>query len=127
MIDAVRNGWDQINAMTGGRLQEFVNFFTGLPGRFFEIGRNILQGLLDELASMWGSIMGYAQSLADNVLSTVRGALDIFSPSRKMHRLGRYTAQGFALGIKSQIPSVVAASDRMAKASMRQVSRLSVA
>jgi tape measure domain-containing protein len=86
--------WDRITAL-------FVNAHVML----FQAGANLLQGLIDGFMSRWLQLKNAITSVAQSVVSTVTGVLQIQSPSRVMRQLGEYTAEGFTLGVQSAGPA----------------------
>lgn len=65
------------------------------------IGKNIVQGLINGISGMVGSVKKKAKEIADSVKNTIKSALDIHSPSRDTKKLGVYAGQGLAIGIAS--------------------------
>lgn len=59
----------------------------------------MMQGLVNGINAMRGSVMAAAQSIAAAAASAVNSALKIHSPSRLMVESGEYTGQGLAKGI----------------------------
>jgi phage-related protein len=85
-----------------------MSFFRGI--NLHEIGRNIIQGLVNGISSMAGAVIEKARSIANSIVNTIKSALDIHSPSRKTHELGQHTGEGLARGIENK-------EDRVKKAS----------
>lgn len=83
-----------------------IGELAGLPDRFFAIGAQVMSGFAGGLTSGIANVLGIAQGIADSVTSTIKGALDIRSPSRVMAKLGRNTVQGFIEGIEVEIPNL---------------------
>ncbi|MCW6683031.1 hypothetical protein NHG29_09080 [Aerococcaceae bacterium NML160702] len=91
-----------------------TSFLEGID--LFEIGTNIIQGLMDGITSM-------AQGVVDSVGGVVGGAIDwaknllgIHSPSRVFKEIGQFTGEGLVQGIDNQITDIEDASARMAEA-----------
>jgi phage-related minor tail protein len=88
----------------------------------YEIGRNIIQGLISGISSMASALWEKAKAIADMVKNTIRDALDINSPSRVMRdEVGKWIPIGLAEGISKNIDAVVSATNRMAKATIPTV------
>lgn len=71
-----------------------------------EIGKNIMDGLIDGIKSKIASIKDTISSVASTVTGGVKRALRISSPSKVMEEMGEYTGEGFAIGIKNSIKEV---------------------
>ena len=78
------------------------------------IGTNMAAGMARGIAAGAGSVMGAAKSLAEKASATIKGALDIHSPSRVTHKLGKHTGQGFANGISSKRKTVRKSASQLA-------------
>lgn len=72
----------------------------------YSCGVNIMQGLNNGLASMRGTIIATAQSIANSVKSTINSALDIHSPSRVLEESGEFSGEGFANGLLKLVNKV---------------------
>jgi TP901 family phage tail tape measure protein len=98
------------------RAQQFLSSIN-----LYEIGRDIIQGLINGISSMAGALWEKAKSIADSIKNTIRDALDINSPSRVMFDLGKWVPIGLAEGIDKNISAVIAAVKRMAQATIPAV------
>lgn len=88
---------------------------TGVTDTFKEIslydcGTNAMQGFVDGISAMRGSVMAVANEIANSVKTTVNSALDIHSPSRVLEASGEFTGEGFVNGISNMINRVRAAA-----------------
>ena len=93
-----------------------------------EIGRNIIQGLINGISSMSSALWEKVKSIADSVKNALRDALDINSPSRVMRDdIGKWIPLGLAEGIERNINAVVSATNRMARATVPNVAGYSSA
>jgi TP901 family phage tail tape measure protein len=90
----------------------------------YEIGRNIIQGLIDGISSMASALWEKAKSIADSIKNTIRDALDIHSPSRVMMEIGKWIPVGLAEGIDRNIRAVMSSTNRMAQAAIPSVPKL---
>ncbi|MGL5765162.1 MAG: phage tail tape measure protein [Sarcina sp.] len=73
--------------------------FTALPSQMRAIGIQIGNGLANGIASSGARAVAQARSIANQVASTMRGALDIHSPSRVTTEIGEYTGEGLIVGL----------------------------
>ena len=72
----------------------------------YSCGVNIMHGLNNGLASMSGTIIATAQSIANSVKATINSALDIHSPSRVLEESGEFSGEGFANGLLNLVNKV---------------------
>lgn len=99
----ITNIWNNIKSYLSS-----INLFT--------IGKNIIQGLVNGIKSMAGSVLSVAKGIADKVKSTIKSALNIHSPSRVTHELGEFTSIGFANGITAKTKNVTKSAKAVANA-----------
>lgn len=72
----------------------------------FDIGKNIISGLINGIKSMVGNVASAIGGIASTVTGGVKSALGIKSPSKVMMGLGEDTGEGFAVGLANSMKSV---------------------
>lgn len=97
LMDGVRGVIDSVKGV-------FENF------NLFEIGKNIIQGLIDGIKNMIGSITQVASDLVNGIKNKFLSLLGIKSPSRWMRDfVGKMIPQGIAVGVKADTSKAVLA------------------
>lgn len=76
-------------------------------------GKNICFGLEEGTKEYSNKLKTTKNQLAESYLKQAKDTLGIHSPSREMKKIGRYTAQGFLIGVNSQNKSVSKTMRRM--------------
>ncbi|MEU7074741.1 hypothetical protein AB0B30_32460 [Streptomyces narbonensis] len=101
-----------------GRIRELpgavAGAFSALAGDMYALGANAVGGFISGLTSGIGEVLSAARAIANSVTSTIAGALDIRSPSRKTRKQGRDTGKGLALGLKDSTSTVKKAAEDLA-------------
>lgn len=119
--------WDEIKGFTlstfsaiGGFITDTWNNITGfLSGiNLFEIGKNIIQGMIDGIKNMASAVWDTVKGIAEGVTSSIKTALAIKSPSRVMMEVGYFTGEGLAQGISGSAKNVSAVSSNLANATL---------
>lgn len=77
--------------------------FSGVYDKFYEEGKNLVQGYMDGAGSLSDKLFKSVEGLAGLSLSTLKKTQDSHSPSRKARKLGRYFGEGYRLGIEDEI------------------------
>lgn len=125
-VTAIFSGaWNAIRGVVQSGVSSVLGFISSIPGAiggFFanagswllNAGRNIVMGLYNGIRGMWDWMVGTVKNMVGGLVSTVTGMLGIHSPSRVFMRIGGYTAEGMALGIKHGTSDVVRQAERMA-------------
>ncbi len=84
-------------------------------------GIAVVDGIVDGIKSGIGKIGEAARSIGHTIKAGVEGFLGIRSPSVEMHKLGAFTALGFAGGIAANTNHVETAADGMSTAAVAPV------
>lgn len=123
-LDGLKADFDaKVKEIRYGTTNQFNAMKSDLPN----IGKQAMQGLLDGLASMQGSVQAKAKSIADSVRTTMQKALDIHSPSREMAWIGEMAGQGLVQGMANMLSNVQNQARAMAEAVQPSFSQASVA
>ena len=81
------------------KIKEFVNsiigFFTTLPSKLFNIGKDMLMGLVNGIKNVKNMAINSVKNLGKNILSGIRGVLGIHSPSKEFALIGKYSVVGY--------------------------------
>ena len=84
-----------------------VNGLESLPHRVFEIGENIVKGIVDGISSMTKWLEDKIRSFAQGVTDGIKHAFGIHSPSRLMRdEVGKYLAEGIGVGFEDEMGNV---------------------
>lgn len=68
----------------------------------FEIGANVIQGLIDGILSLGGGVIDAVSTIGQSILDGFTSFLGIHSPSTVMYDQGVYTIQGLVNGMNAQ-------------------------
>jgi phage-related protein len=94
---------------------QVMNVLASLPGRLVQYGRDIVQGLINGVRSMAGTLLSAIESLIPGpIRSVVSAALGIFSPSTVFHGYGVNIVQGLINGVASMQPHLRSAIGELA-------------
>jgi tape measure domain-containing protein len=88
-------------------------FFTSLPGMLKEIGRNIIQGLVNGIRGSLGAVMSAAKGIVDQIPGPIKKALGIHSPSRVMAQIGKWITEGLVKGMLAGSKKVASTSKKL--------------
>ena len=91
-----------------------ISFVSGI--NLWEIGANMIRGLVDGMLSMLDSAMETAKNIGSGIANTLKNFFQINSPSKLMFSYGGYIGQGLDLGMQSETSNLKATGQNMAKA-----------
>jgi TP901 family phage tail tape measure protein len=96
-----------------GIVNNVIGFFKSLPGKLFDIGKDLVQGLWDGIKSMGKWISDKVSDFVGGIVSGVKGVLGISSPSRIFMGIGENITTGLARGISGAQAVVDSAMTRL--------------
>ena len=112
--------WNNIINGVGGFIGNLLGFFNDLPGKImgalsgaaswlFNIGKDIINGLIDGIGSMMGAIGNAILSLIPGpIVGVFKSALGIASPSKVFRGFGKNIVEGLILGTEDKTPDLTA-------------------
>lgn len=117
--------WDSIKGIAEDIWHNIEDFFSNID--LYEIGKDIIQGLIDGIGSMAGAVADKVASIAKSIPNGVKDFLGIHSPSRLMRDdVGRWIPEGMAVGIERNIGVVTKSASAMSQAAIPSVSSMSM-
>ena len=91
-------------------LVDAYNFISGLVGQFYDIGAQIVNGIISGVEGAAGSLFSSLGNLASGALDAAKNAIGIHSPSRAFaDEVGGPISEGIAVGIMASAHHVNAA------------------
>lgn len=120
--DAVRTGTDlvlrfflqivpRVMAAVAELPPRFFSFWMGLTDRMYNIGQDIVKGLIRGITSYVGQAVEATKRAVGNIIDGAKDALGIRSPSKVFADMGRQSVAGYVKGVQdmaSQVRSTVA-------------------
>lgn len=106
-----------------GIKQSIVNIWNGARNflssiNLFQIGKDIMQGLLNGIANMATAVWNKAKEIANGVGDTIKKALRISSPSKITTQLGKWTGIGMVDGLDDTKDMISRKANELATASV---------
>jgi hypothetical protein len=106
-----------------------ISVFASIPRRIlsalgnlgsllYNAGQQVIQGLINGISSMFGSLGSIVSSIGSGILGGVKSMLGIGSPSRVMRQQGIWIGEGLALGLEDSVARVQRGARRIAAATM---------
>lgn len=107
IVSFAQGAWNNLMSFLGGIPGAIMNVFAGVGNWLWDVGRDLIQGLLDGVASLAGTIgRFFLNLLPDWIVGPFKAALGIHSPSRVFREYGRNTVQGYLEGIEELQPTI---------------------
>lgn len=94
-----KGAWESIKKIGENIMGNIVKFFKDID--LAQIGKDIINGLVNGIGSMVGAVKKKVEELASNIPEWAKKILGIHSPSRVMAQIGVWTGEGLAKGLSS--------------------------
>lgn len=115
IVDGAAQAWEDFKQAITDAVNRAKEIFDDLKNiNLFEIGKNIINGLIDGIMDKWNELGKTVKGIADGITGWITGKLDIRSPSHVMAKLGMFTSQGLAEGMLDGARYVDRASSQIA-------------
>ena len=96
----ISNAWNGTINWVKDAANGMLDFFRELPGKMLDIGKNIIDGLLNGLKNAWGAVVGWITDKANWIKDKFKSILGIHSPSREFMKIGMYVDEGLVKGLE---------------------------
>ena len=80
-------------------IENVVGFFRGLGSTFYNIGKDLIMGIINGIGGMIGSAINKVKELAGKITSSIKNFLGINSPSKVFMSIGSGITEGLIKGI----------------------------
>ncbi|MEH7119080.1 phage tail tape measure protein [Neobacillus vireti] len=114
-----KGAWNTIKSTAKTIMDNIIGYFKGID--LVQVGRNIIQGLVNGISGMIGTVKSKVAEIAALIPDGVKKFLGIHSPSRVMMEIGGFTGEGFQIGMADQLTKIQATSRDMANAAVPNV------
>ncbi|WP_298648899.1 hypothetical protein [uncultured Granulicatella sp.] len=111
IVKAVSDFFGQIPETISKIWDKVTTFLSGI--NLYDIGKNIIQGLIKGISSMAGSVVSAIGDVVGGAINWAKNLLGIHSPSRVFKEIGKFTGEGLAIGINNEADNVAKASENM--------------
>lgn len=111
-----QGAWSNIKQTAINIWNSIESFFRNI--NLFEIGKNIIQGLIKGINSMWENVKKTAAGIADLIPDWLKKKLGIHSPSRVMAKVSKWIPAGVATGIYNSLHYIKKSAEAMSRAAI---------
>jgi hypothetical protein len=95
------------------KVAEFAGKLFDFATSLYDVGKAIVQGLIQGISDMAGALWAKVTGLADGIKAKFRDALSISSPSKVFEQYGKFTGQGFESGLEKSAPDAGGVAEAM--------------
>lgn len=104
IVNSAENAWTNLKNGVSKAINRVKEIFDSLREiDLFEIGKNIIDGLINGVVEKWNALKKTIKGIAGSIKDSIKGALGIHSPSRWMRDMvGKNIVQGIIVGIDKE-------------------------
>lgn len=114
LFSSARNIMHSIRTTIVDVWNKIKDFLKGI--NLYQIGRDIIKGLINGVGSMASDLYNKAKNLANGAIDSIKKTLGIASPSKVMIEIGEWTGEGFEEGLNQSIKGVLQQARALAQA-----------
>lgn len=107
IVNFVRDRFNDFYRYVVDPVRNAFNTVVALANQFFNVGRDIIQGIVNGIKNNAGQVVETIKRIAADSLNAVKSFFGIKSPSKVMAEVGKNLMYGMANGISSAAGSVV--------------------
>ena len=110
--NAVVNTWNAVTTFLHDIPGKIIAIFAGAGTWLFNIGKAIIQGLLNGLTSAFKAVTSFVHDIPGHIMDGLKGLFGITSPSKEMAKIGANVMAGLAQGIDSASSKAITSAMR---------------
>jgi phage-related protein len=99
LIDGIKAKWPAVKTAVSNTIDRAKEAMANMGSKLLQAGKDLIQGFINGIASKAAAVATKAQEVASGAVNAVLDFLGINSPSRVFKEIGRYTAEGMAVGL----------------------------
>lgn len=99
LINGIKAKWPAVKTAVSNTINKAKEAMANMGSKLLQAGKDLIQGFINGIASKAAAVASKAKEIASNAVTAVTNFLGINSPSRVFKEIGRYTAEGMAVGL----------------------------
>jgi tape measure domain-containing protein len=99
LVDGIKAKWPAVKEAVSSAIDKAKGALANAGSKLVQAGKDLIQGFINGIASKAYAVASKAKEIASNAVTAVTNFLGINSPSRVFMEIGKYTAQGMAVGL----------------------------
>ena len=121
LASGIRSGAGQAASAVRSCVSSAVSAARGAAGQFISAGRSMIQGLISGIKSAASSVASAARSVVQGAINAAKSALKINSPSKVFIEIGKFTGEGFVVGMDRTAGAVANSAASLADSAISNV------
>ena len=102
----------------GDKLKEGIAFIKTTAKDWFQVGRDIIQGLIDGVTAKAKAVIDKVRNLGSEAVAAMKRVLDMRSPSKVFMVIGEQIGEGMEIGMIRKVKDIHAAAQKLGAAAV---------
>lgn len=101
------NGASEAKNKVSNMIDDIKSFFKSLPGNLKQAGIDTINGFINGVLGMAGTLKSKIEKfVSDNIPKPIKDVLGIASPSKLLKQYGKWSMEGYAIGVDNEAGTV---------------------
>ena len=114
LVDGIKSKWTEAKSAVSGAIDKAKEGASKCGTALIQAGKDLIAGLKKGIEQKAREIADAARSVVQKAIDAAKKALKINSPSRVFMEIGRFTDEGFVIGLERYSSKVVKSATRVA-------------
>ncbi|WP_019061683.1 phage tail protein [Streptomyces prunicolor] len=115
MLGAARSAGSQLTSFFSGLPGKIKGALSGAASALVSVGRNLIQGMINGVKAMAGSIASAAKEVVGSAIKSAKSVLKINSPSKVFIAIGKGVGEGFIIGMTGSVDQIKATAQKLSQ------------
>ena len=107
LVDGIKAKWGEVKKAVSGAIDKAKEGASKCGSALLQAGRDLVEGFKKGISEKAKSVAESARKMVTNAIDAAKKALKINSPSRVFMEIGRFTDEGFIVGLERYSSKVV--------------------
>ena len=121
LASGIRSGASKAASAVKSCVSSAVSAARGAASQFISAGKSMIQGLISGIKSAASSVASAAKSVVQGAINAAKSALKINSPSKVFIEIGKFTGEGFVVGMDRTAGAVANSAASLADSAISNV------
>ena len=99
LVDGVKENWPKVKEAVKGAIDKAKGAVANVGTKLLQAGKDLIQGFINGIQAKAWAVISKATEVVGGAVEAVKNFLGINSPSRVFMEIGKYTAEGMAIGL----------------------------
>ena len=99
LVDGIKDKWPAVKDAVSSAIDKAKGAVANVGSKLLQAGKDLIQGFINGIQAKAWAVISKATEVVGGAVTAVKNFLGINSPSRVFMEIGRYTAEGMAIGI----------------------------